>query len=178
VQQLRHQSDAILTGIGTILADDPLLTDRSGLPRRRPLLRVVLDSHLRLPLESRLAQSAQEDVLVFCATADASRKQELESLGVRVEQIPGSPEGRLDLSAVLQRLGELEITSLLVEGGSHVNGALASGLVDKVFLYIAPKIFGDGAVSFATGLGNPIELKNIQVHRFGNDVAVEGYLRD
>jgi diaminohydroxyphosphoribosylaminopyrimidine deaminase/5-amino-6-(5-phosphoribosylamino)uracil reductase len=179
VQQLRHQSDAILTGIGTVLADDPLLTDRTGLPRRRPLLRIVLDSHLRLPLESRLTQSASQDVLVFCASDEASRRKELEILEVRVEQVPRSGEGRLDLSAVLTRLGELEITSLLVEGGSQVNAtALSSGLVDKVFLYVAPKIVGDGAVPFTTGLGNPVGLRNIHVHRFGDDLAVEGYLRD
>src|SRR5208282_4868465 len=65
VQQQRHQSDAILVGVGTILADDPLLTDRSGNPRRRPLLRVILDSRLRLPLESRLVEGAANDVLIF-----------------------------------------------------------------------------------------------------------------
>src|SRR5271169_1479784 len=83
VQQQRHQSDAILVGVGTILADDPLLTDRSGDPRRRPLLRVILDSHLRLPLESRLVQSVgndvyNKDVLVFCSSPDEKKKAELE----------------------------------------------------------------------------------------------------
>jgi diaminohydroxyphosphoribosylaminopyrimidine deaminase / 5-amino-6-(5-phosphoribosylamino)uracil reductase len=179
VQQLRHQSDAILTGIGTVLADDPMLTDRTELPRRRPLLRVVLDSHLRLPLESRMALSAHDDVLVFCASPEASRKQALEELGVRVEQVLSSTENHLDLCAILKRLGELEIMSLLVEGGSHVNAAaLTGGLVDKVFLYVAPKILGDGAVPFAVGLGNSVVLQNVQFHRFGKDFAVEGYLKD
>jgi diaminohydroxyphosphoribosylaminopyrimidine deaminase/5-amino-6-(5-phosphoribosylamino)uracil reductase len=179
VQQLRHQSDAILTGIGTVLADDPLLSDRSGLPRRRPLLRVVLDSRLRLPAESRLPKSAREDVLVFTENPDPARRNELENLGVRVELVPRSSEGPLDLFAILRRLGELEITSLLVEGGSHLNASmLDSGLVDKVFLYVAPKILGDSAVPFAAGLNRSFEFKNRQLHRFGDDCAIEGYLKD
>ncbi len=179
VQQLRHQSDAILTGIGTILADDPLLTDRTALPRRRLLLRVVLDSRLRLPTVSRLAQSAHEDVLLFAESANLSRKSELEKLGIQVEQVPRSDEHSLDLSFILKRLGELEITSVLLEGGSHLNAsALDSGLVDKVFLYLAPKIFGDSAVTFAAGLQNAIKLRDTQLHSFENDFAVEGYLKD
>ena len=82
MQQQRHQSDAILVGVGTILADDPLLTDRSGHPRRRPLLRVILDSHLRLPLDSRLVQSVapgirlqDNDVLVFCSSGEEKKKR-------------------------------------------------------------------------------------------------------
>src|SRR5882724_10392668 len=179
VQQLRHRSDAILTGIGTILADDPLLTDRTGLPRRRPLLRVVLDSRLRLPLNSRLAQSAREDVLVFTQDAGGSRTKELEKLGARVERVPHSGENALDLSAILRRLGELEITSLLVEGGSHLNASvLESGLADKVFLFLAPKIFGDTGVPFAAGLNRSIEFTNPRFHEFGDDCAIEGYLND
>lgn len=179
VQQLRHRSDAILTGIGTVLSDDPLLTDRSGMARRRPLLRVVLDSRLRLPLDSRLAQSTREDVLVFTQGADASRRKELEKLGVRVENIAGSGENALDLSAALDRLGELEITSLLVEGGSHMNASvLDSGLVDRAFLFLAPKIFGDNGVPFAAGLNRSIEFTNSRFHQFGEDCAIEGYFKD
>src|SRR5579871_1414502 len=85
VQQLRHQNDAILVGVGTIIADDPLLTDRSGLPRRRPLLRVVVDSRLRLPLESRLARTVADDVLVICSFAEENKKQKLIEHGIRVE---------------------------------------------------------------------------------------------
>jgi diaminohydroxyphosphoribosylaminopyrimidine deaminase/5-amino-6-(5-phosphoribosylamino)uracil reductase len=191
VQQQRHQSDAILVGVGTILADDPLLTDRSGNPRRRPLLRVILDSHLRLPLESRLVQSlgnegvGKKDVLVFCSSPDKKKKAELEARGVRVEQLPpDTPDGRPDFRAILRRLGQLEITSVMIEGGSTVNGAaLASGVVDKVFLYYAPKILGAGSVPFAAGAGfhqldEALQVKHLQLHRFGEDFAVEGYLRD
>ncbi len=191
VQQQRHQSDAILVGVGTILADDPLLTDRSGNPRRRPLLRVILDSHLRLPLESRLVQSVgnegvcKRDVLVFCSSPDEKKKAELEARGVRVEQLPpDTPDGRPDFRAILRRLGQLEITSVMIEGGSVVNAAaLASGVVDKVFLYYAPKILGAASVPFAAGAGShqldeALQVNHLQLHRFGEDFAVEGYLRD
>ena len=136
VQELRHQHDAILVGVGTIIADDPLLTDRSGLPRRRPLLRVILDSRLRLPLESRVVKTAQDDVLVLCSFAEENKKRQLQQLGIRVEQIPrgGCEMDTRTWPAIARLLGRLEITSLMIEGGAMVNGAaLASGIVDKVF---------------------------------------------
>jgi len=186
VQQLRHASDAILVGVGTILADDPLLTDRTGLARRRPLMRVILDSRLRLPSASRLVKSANNDVLVLCSVMDEEKKRALLGAGVRVEQIPAArADGRPDFSAIVRHLGAQEITSLLIEGGATVNwDALAAGVVDKVFLYYAPKILGgSGAVPFAVGEGfhrmsNAAHVKSIEIHRFGEDFAVEGYLRD
>lgn len=198
VQELRHQHDALLVGVGTILADDPLLTDRSGHPRRRPLLRVILDSRLRLPVESRLVQSvaagvdrkSPSDVLIFCSTAcstaDKNKKAQLEERGVRVEHIAATmPDGRPDMPAILRRLGELEIMSVMIEGGATVNWtALASAVVDKVFLYYAPKILaGTGSIPFAAGTGFPgmseaAQVKSVHLHRFGEDFAVEGYLRD
>lgn len=191
VQQQRHQSDAILVGVGTILADDPLLTDRSGRPRHRPLLRVILDSHLRLPLEARLVQSAahegtsKNDVMVFCLHADGRKKSALEARGIRVEQLPSASDGRPDIHAVLRRLGQLEITNVMIEGGAAVNGtAIASRVVDKVFLYYAPKIMGGaGAIPFATGasllqMDEIPEVSHLHLHRFEEDFAVEGYLRN
>jgi len=185
-QELRHESDAIMVGVGTIMADDPLLTDRTGRPRRRALLRVILESRLRLPLESRLVKTANNDVLVFCSFAEEKKKRELEQRGVRVEQVRlGASDGRPDLKTVAERLGELEMTSLLIEGGALVNWtALAAGIVDKVFLYYAPKILaGAGSVPFAggegfRGLSEAAQVKNIALHRFGEDFAVEGYLKD
>ncbi len=185
VQELRHESDAIMVGVGTVIADDPLLTDRTGLPRRRPLLRVVLDSRLRLPVESRLVKTAKNDVLVFCSFAEEKKRRDLEERGIHVEQLPlGSSDGRPDLTSVAARLGEMEITSLLIEGGALVNwAALAAGIVDKIFLYYAPKILAGGSVPFAGGegfrrLNEAAQVKNISLHRFGEDFAVEGYLRD
>jgi diaminohydroxyphosphoribosylaminopyrimidine deaminase / 5-amino-6-(5-phosphoribosylamino)uracil reductase len=190
VQELRHQHDALLVGAGTILADNPLLTDRSGRARRRRLLRVVLDSRLRTPLESRLVQDAaarrENDVLIFCSSADEPKRRQLEALGVRVERTSASAaDGRPDLPAILRRLGELEITSLMIEAGASVNGAaLTASVVDKVFLYYAPKILaGTGSVPFAAGTGfqrlnEAAQVKRVRLHRFGEDFAVEGYLRD
>jgi diaminohydroxyphosphoribosylaminopyrimidine deaminase / 5-amino-6-(5-phosphoribosylamino)uracil reductase len=185
-QELRHQHDAIMVGVGTIVADDPLLTDRTGKPRRRPLMRVIVDSKLRLPLNSRVVRTAQNDVVVLCAFAEEKRKKQLQEHGIRVEQIPSvTVDGRPDMAGIANRLGEMEITSLLIEGGAMINWtALASGLVDKVFLYYAPKILaGTGSVPFAAGDGFPrmneaAHVESIRLHRFGEDFAVEGYLRD
>jgi diaminohydroxyphosphoribosylaminopyrimidine deaminase/5-amino-6-(5-phosphoribosylamino)uracil reductase len=186
VQQLRHQHDAIMVGVGTVIADDPLLTDRSGLPRRRPPLRVILDSRLRLPLESQIVKTAKDDVLVLCSFAEEKKKKQLQKRGIRVEQIStATPDGRPEMKAISRSLGKLELTSLLIEGGASVNwDALASGIVDKVFLYYSPKILaGTGSVPFAAGAGfsrmnDAAYVKSIKLHRFGEDFAVEGYLRD
>ena len=186
VHELRHETDAIMVGVGTIIADDPLLTDRSGLPRRKPLLRLVVDSHLRLPHTSRVVKTANDDVLVLCSFAEEKKKRALRALGIRVEQVsPPMPDGRPDMIGVVKHLGELEITSLLIEGGAMVNwAALAAGVVDKVFLYYAPKILaGSGSVPFASGPGfrhirDAAYVKSFRLHRFGEDFAVEGYLRD
>ena len=180
VQELRHSSDAILVGIGTVLADDPLLTDRSGLPRRRPLLRVVLDSHLRLKADSRLVKTAQSDVVVFYSSDDQPQADKLRSRGVCLERL-ASAEGLLDIPAAINKLGSFQITSLLVEGGSRVNAAfLSSGVADKVFLYYAPKILSDGVPFIANKfkLNKPAALNSVRFHQFGDDFAVEGYLCD
>ena len=183
VQQLRHQSDAIMAGVGTVMADDPLLTDRSGRPRRRKLLRVIVDSYLRIPPASRVIQTVENDVLVLCSTAEEQPRQALEAKGIRVMQISGAnADGRPDFRAIVQTLAEMEITSVLLEGGALVNGAaLASGEVDKVFLYYATKILGGGAVPFIAGedlRGRPQFVQHFELRRFGEDFALEGYLRD
>jgi diaminohydroxyphosphoribosylaminopyrimidine deaminase/5-amino-6-(5-phosphoribosylamino)uracil reductase len=190
VQQLRHQNDAILVGVGTVIADDPQLTDRSGLPRRRKLLRVILDSRLRIPIESQVIRTAEDDVLIICSTPDDHARRALEAKGIRVQQVSSiqSPQisssngGRPDFAAIAKYLRKNEITSVLIEGGSSVNAtALQSGEVDKVFLYYAPKILGEGAIPFIAAQNAPWQarcLQQIEVHRFGEDFAVEGYLRD
>jgi diaminohydroxyphosphoribosylaminopyrimidine deaminase/5-amino-6-(5-phosphoribosylamino)uracil reductase len=186
VQELRHQTDAILVGVGTVIADDPLLTDRSGRPRRRPLLRVILDSRLRLPLESRVAKTAQDDLLVLCSFAEEKKKKQLLKLGIRVQQLPtANSDGHPEMAAVLRYLGQLEITSLMIEGGAMVNwAALSAGVIDKVFLYYAPKILaGTASVPFAAGAGftsitDAPCVKSIRLHQFDEDFAFEGYLKD
>jgi len=183
VQRLRHASDAVLTGIGTVQADDPLLTDRSGLPRRRLLLRVVLDSRLRTPLDTQLVRSAHGDVLIFCAPhADPARIAALESAGVEVVQIT-SQHVSLDLHAVLAALASRQVISVLLECGSDLNGAfLARNLVDRAALFYAPTKLGEGALPFAAGFGPPslLEQSLQQTIRanLGADLCVSGFLRD
>jgi len=183
VQQMRHASDAILTGIGTVLADSPLLTDRTNLPRRRKLLRVILDTHLRLPLSSKLVASAADDLLVLChESASTASEDALTELGVQVERIQ-SPHQHIDLINALRALAERQITSVLLEGGSRLNAAfLASDLVDEVDLFYADAELGHGAVPFAEGGPSPYlleqRLSRLSKAEFGSDTLVTGYLRD
>ncbi len=184
VHVLRHENDAIMAGVGTVIADDPLLTDRSGRARRRPLLRVILDSWLRMPEASRLVKSAQGDVLVLYSQADEKRKEELERLGLRVEKVVAHSDGRPNLPDVMRHLAKYDITSVLIEGGATVNwNALSSGVVDKLFLFYAPKILGEGAVPFVASVEHghthiALAARRLRLHQFGEDFAVEGYLRD
>ena len=143
VQEVRHSHDAILTGIGTLLSDDCRLTDRTGKPRSRPLMRIVLDSQLRIPLDSAMVKSCASDVTVVTTTAASDeRRKALEDLGVNVLVFDG-PAGRCDLGAVVSWLAERKYLSLMVEAGSKVNWAfVAKGVVDKVLFYYAPKILG------------------------------------
>jgi diaminohydroxyphosphoribosylaminopyrimidine deaminase/5-amino-6-(5-phosphoribosylamino)uracil reductase len=186
VQRLRHGADAVLTGIDTALADDPLLTDRTGLVRRRPLLRVVLDSRLRTPLDSQLVRTAREDLLVFCGIdAEGERVAALEAAGAEVVRVPGaaSQPGRLDLGAVLDELGKRKILSVLLECGAELNGAfLREGLVDRVVLFYAQTKLGEGAMPFAVGVESPVvlekEMKEVTRREFGADMCVSGNLKD
>jgi diaminohydroxyphosphoribosylaminopyrimidine deaminase/5-amino-6-(5-phosphoribosylamino)uracil reductase len=189
VQLLRHSSDAILTGIGTLLADDPTLTDRSGIlgpsgqPRRRPLLRVILDTHLRIPLSSKLVRSATNDVLILCgSTAPSTSITALEKLGVEVAPIPDAT-GHLSLPAVLTTLAERNLLSLLLECGSHLNGAfLAQNLVDKAVLFYAETELGNEAIPFAQGIPSPYlfqqSLTRVTQTSYGPDACITGYVHD
>jgi diaminohydroxyphosphoribosylaminopyrimidine deaminase/5-amino-6-(5-phosphoribosylamino)uracil reductase len=183
VQAMRHASDAVLTGIGTVLADNPKLTDRSGLPRRRKLLRVVLDSRLRIPLDSYLVQFASDDVLVLCDTqAETEAFDVLEATGVEVVRVPGD-HGRLDLAAVLDLLGQRHILSLLLETGSHLNAAfLAANLVDKAVLFSSKAKLGEGSVPFAATGPTPEQLAQSMLARarspIGKDTRLAGVFHD
>ena len=180
VQRMRHASDALITGIGTVLADNPLLTDRSGLARRRPLLRVVLDSALRLPLDSRLVQTANNDVLIFCTNPDPERRRALEARGIRIEQFePELNTNRVPLQRALQRLGELEITSAMLEAGSQLNAAALNGHVDKLALFYTPIFLGPTAVPFVDAAETlRIEPVRTRQRTFGRDRQLEAWLHD
>ncbi|HXV63716.1 MAG TPA: bifunctional diaminohydroxyphosphoribosylaminopyrimidine deaminase/5-amino-6-(5-phosphoribosylamino)uracil reductase RibD [Vicinamibacteria bacterium] len=180
---LRKENEAVLVGIDTVLEDNPRL-DRRPENRRLPsaLLRVVLDSYLRLPRDSRLIR-APGPVVVFCASnAPGRRRRPLESLGVEVVELPVH-EGRLDLEAALKWLGARGISRLLVEGGGEIHASfLERGLADHLVLYVAPRILGgrdarplvggDGARSVIEA----IPLRKARWARVGDAWMIEGSL--
>lgn len=178
--ELRHESDAILIGAGTALADDPLLTDRSGKKRTRPLIRVLLDEKLDASADSKLVKSVKESpVLIFAGDADPSKRDALESAGVEVIRDPAN--GR-ELLAILTTLGQRSLQSLLVEGGANVAGNfLDAGLVDKVTFFVAPMIIGGREAPTAVGgkgaetLMHALELQDVEITLRGRDVEVTGY---
>jgi diaminohydroxyphosphoribosylaminopyrimidine deaminase/5-amino-6-(5-phosphoribosylamino)uracil reductase len=175
VHRMRHASDAVLTGIGTILADDPLLTDRSGLSRRRRLLRVVLDSKLRLSTKSRIVATADDDLLVFTATALKSAKaKNLQDAGVELVHAK-SRAGKLDLRAVIDELARRDILSVLLESGPKLNAAaLSAKLVNKLVLFYASKLAGQFTVPFAARLSPSVShLRIVSFRQFGPDLVIE-----
>jgi diaminohydroxyphosphoribosylaminopyrimidine deaminase/5-amino-6-(5-phosphoribosylamino)uracil reductase len=190
VQHMRHAADAVLTGVGTVLADNPLLTDRSGGRRRRRLLRVILDSRLRTPLSSRLVQTAEDDLLVITAAAPddpehASRRAALASAGVRVGGVGLGKDGKLDLPSVLRLLGsEYAVLHLLVEAGSHLNRTLLAGsagpaLADTLSLFYAPMFLGEQGVPLLAGESLlPLEMRRFAVSEIGSDFWMDACLRD
>lgn len=187
VHLLRHASDAILTGVGTILADDPLLTDRSELPRRHRLLRVILDTHLRMPLSAQIVRSADGDLLICCSdSVPEDRVDTFRRIGSQVLRVPTSGRG-LNLRRILISLADRKIFKLLLECGAELNGSfLREDLVDKVVLFYAPTALGPRAVSFASGLSSPQILerqlrrviRTTLPHGDAEDVRVTGYLHD
>jgi diaminohydroxyphosphoribosylaminopyrimidine deaminase / 5-amino-6-(5-phosphoribosylamino)uracil reductase len=182
-QQFRFENDALLVGIGTVLQDDPLLTDRSGQTRRCPLIRVILDANLRLPLESRLVRSLPDGaIIVFCSeTRQTIRQRQLEEAGVEVVPV-SAPGHHVPIATVLQELGRRDVTGLLIEGGAEVNfSALSSLAVDKIIFFLAPRILGGrDAVPAVGGAGFPdldhsSSLRIAAVERIGPDLMVEAY---
>lgn len=183
VKTLRNQVDAILVGIDTVLQDNPgLLSSRS---KKRPI-RVILDSHLRIPLDARVLNSRAPTIVVTQNGVDKKRIENLEARGVEVLQIPKwrkHPQRGLDLKFLMKKLAKRGITSILIEGGGKVNAsALEMGLVDKILFFIAPKIVGgENAITPVEGegidrIGEAIKLKDTKIRKFGDDILFEGYV--
>jgi diaminohydroxyphosphoribosylaminopyrimidine deaminase/5-amino-6-(5-phosphoribosylamino)uracil reductase len=180
-QQFRHESDAILVGAGTVKLDDPLLTDRSGLPRRRSLVRVVLDERVQTSPDSQLARTAQDAPVILFSRPDQDAVEPLKSKGVDV--ISDAAGGR-DILAVLQELGRRSVQSVLLEGGGRVAGAfMDSGLVDKMTFFIAPIVIGgEHAPTAIAGVGpermaDAMHLRDVTITQRGADIEVTGYPR-
>jgi diaminohydroxyphosphoribosylaminopyrimidine deaminase / 5-amino-6-(5-phosphoribosylamino)uracil reductase len=184
VHRLRHRADAIMVGINTIRNDDPSLTTRlPGLQGSDPV-RIILDTHLSISPDARVLRQVSDvpTIVVAGPTTSGNKKKVLEKAGARVLEIPLQNE-LIDMNALMGQLGSMEITSLLIEGGSRVLGsAFNSAVVDKVFFFYAPKILGgDDGVPICSGPGvslmnECIGINDIAVHRLGADVLIEGYI--
>lgn len=180
VQELRHEYDAILVGAGTATSDDPLLTDRSGKPRRNPLVRIVLDDALKISPDSKMVTTVNEaPVIIFTGqSVEDTRAQQFDARGVEVVR---GAAGR-DLEAMLDEVGRRSIQSVLVEGGANVAGKLLeAGLIDKISFFIAPLIIGGQDAPNAIGgkgagtLAEAFDLEDVQVKPIGRDLEVTGY---
>ena len=179
--ELRHQSDAIMVGGRTARADDPLLTDRSGKPRRRPLVRVVIEQSLRLSPESQLAQTTETAPVIIFAHED-SEPETVAALQARGVEVISQTSLTLEFASILDELGRRSIQSVLVEGGPLLAGLLVdAGLVNKVTFFVAPMIIGgQDAPSAIAGAGaekiaDALRLENVEVMQRGRDVEITGY---
>jgi len=180
--RLRHAHDAIMVGIGTILSDDPELTVR--LVRGRNPLRIILDSHLRIPMKARVLQDQDSagTLMVTTYSADQEKLSRLKDLGIDTLILPADPSGRIDLHALLQKLGTRNIASVLAEGGSDVLTALlAQDLADRLVAIVAPKIAGRGIEAVGqlhiTNMENAIGLIFRKIFRNGDDLILDSRLQ-
>ena len=183
VHALRHAVDGILVGVGTVKADDPSLTTRLPEGGGRDPQRIILDTHLSIPVNARvLTQSSKaQTILVTGPDATESARRKVEQTGARVLTVP-CRDGRVDLHVLMKILGAEGFSSVLVEGGSRVCGAaLRAGIVDKLYFFYAPKLLaGDDGIPISQGAGcermqDCLNVHHLTVHRFGPDVMIEGY---
>jgi diaminohydroxyphosphoribosylaminopyrimidine deaminase/5-amino-6-(5-phosphoribosylamino)uracil reductase len=184
VHRIRHAVDGIMVGVNTVRQDDPSLTTRLAGETGSDPTRIILDTHLSLPLSAKLLQQhSNAPTWVVCGSgAIADRRSALEKAGATVIEAP-LKEGRIDLSILMDKLGGLNITSLLIEGGGTVIGSVfAEGIAHKVCFFYAPKILGgDDGVPICRGSGPEsmqasIPIHGMTVHRFDEDVMLQGYL--
>ena len=181
VHRFRNQVDGIVVGVGTIVKDDPMLTARITGGRNPD--RVILDSRLRIPENAKVIETSPSKTIVATTElAPKDKRERLETKGVRILTLD-SKEGRVSLKSCLSRLGEMEMVNVLVEGGSQVNGAfLDEGLIDKILLFLSPKLIGDHqAIGIFGGKGvgsikEAISLNELRVRKIGGDLLVEGYM--
>jgi len=183
VHRLRDQCDAVIVGIETILSDNPLLTTRLAEGGGKDALKVIVDSTARLPLEARVINPGQRNRL-YLATTEAAPPEKIRALqerGVEVNVLP-SREGRVDVKVLMYKLGEKEIASALVEGGGTLNySLLEAGVVDKLFIFIAPLIFGgcQSPTSFdgegAESIAKSWQVERLEVKQFDRDLLLVGY---
>lgn len=181
VHRLRARVDAVLVGVGTVLADDPRLTCR--LAQGRDPWRVVLDRHLRIPLTARLLRhhEPEKTVVVTGAAARLDKRSAIQDTGAQVWNLPAR-RGTIPFISVLKRLGRLGLMSVMIEGGATTaSRALAEGVVDKVLFFYAPKIVGGDGREMVGALGikkmgRATKLREMEVKRLGKDFLVSGYL--
>ncbi|MCE5287514.1 MAG: bifunctional diaminohydroxyphosphoribosylaminopyrimidine deaminase/5-amino-6-(5-phosphoribosylamino)uracil reductase RibD [Pelosinus sp.] len=182
VHTLRNTYDAILTGIGTVLADDPALTTRLPAGGRNPI-RIIVDSKARISLTAQVIQDKlAPTIIAVTKEAPAEKLGALEALGIEVLMVP-EIRGRVDLQALFKRLAEKNITSILIEAGAKINAAcLAANIIDKVYWFIAPKIIGGKSAPSPVG-GEGIEemsqallLEDFEQHTVGKDILICGYV--
>jgi diaminohydroxyphosphoribosylaminopyrimidine deaminase/5-amino-6-(5-phosphoribosylamino)uracil reductase len=184
VHEIRHAVDGIMVGIRTVLKDNPRLTARLEGRETKDPMRIVLDTHLSIPEDARILHLASDsDTLIVCSdSAPLEKRKKLEGRGTRFLTLDAK-EGRIDLTALVKALGKMDITSLLIEGGSRVNGsALRTGIVDKVYMFYAPKLCGGEGISICAGPGvermeQSLNIEDITIHRFADDVMIEGYVK-
>lgn len=184
VHELRHAVDAIMVGIGTVLKDDPRLTTRLEGRKGSDPVRVVLDTNLSMPPDAQVLHlTSDSDILIVSGSAaPAEKRRMLEGSGVRFLALKDK-EGQIDLTSLVRELGGMGITSVLIEGGSRVNSsALKAGIVDKIYMFYGPKICGGNGIPICSGTGvtlmnESMQVTDISVRRFADDVMIEGYLK-